>query len=385
MSRRVAVVFPFALEASHLGKDVLLIPAALRRLGYEPELHVPSAQDGVAWPVPVHVAGAGGLERPEHYLDRGLGSAIVFSFLHFPRMLEAVRRAGLRVIAKGDTTGQSVVRAHPQATLVHALHDQPTRLQRGVSLLHWLARLGPLAGHDARELQRVLEIAHATVVETQAAREAVRAALAKAGAEHLAEKLRVISNPVAEAFTEAEVPVAREPLIVAVGRWDLAAKDASLLARALERFLSQRPDHRAVIVGDGGRGVFGRRCEQVGRLSQEHIVPLLGRARMVVTSSRWESFSLSSHEGLAMGCTVVGPKLQPLLDIESLGFATVANRRSPAGLADALAREAAAWDAGRRDPVVTASFWRPRLAIEAVGRSYAGLFDAGAPSIAKRP
>jgi glycosyltransferase involved in cell wall biosynthesis len=293
-------------------------------------------------------------------------------------VLAAVREAGLLVVSKGDTTGETVARAHPRATFVHALHDRPSPRERALSLAQWLARMGPLAGRDARQLVHALGIAAVTVVETPGARDAVRFALARAGAEALAERLRVIPNPVAQAFSALPVPATREPLVVAVGRWDLAAKDAPLLSRALDRFLAGRPDYRAVIVGAGGDGVFGAHVERTGRLAQEEIVALLGRARIVVTSSRWESFSLSSHEGLAMGCTVAGPALQPLRDIVAAGpYGTLAGRRDAAGLAAALDQEAAAWEQGRRDPAATAAFWRGRLAIDAVGREYAALIGHG--------
>lgn len=380
MSRRVAIVFPFPLESFHLGKDLFLIPEGLGRLGFEVELHCPSADRDVDWPLPVHTAGPAGLQQSEQYSGRGLSGAVVFSFLHYPRLLAAVRDAGLTVVAKGDTTGQTVARAHPQATLTHALFDQPTLAGRAVSLAHWLVRFGPLAGRDARELQAVLRLADATVVETQAARDAVGTALARAGADHLAERLHVVGNPVGDVYTRAAVPAEREKLVVAVGRWDLAAKDAPLLAKALDRFLAERPDHRVVLVGHGGEGRFGAAVERVGHVSQNELALLFGRARIVVTSSRWESYSLSSHEGLAMGCTVVGPALQPLRDIVAAGdFGRTATRRDAAGLADALDREAAAWEAGRRDPLATAGFWRPRLEIQAIGRRYADLLASKLP------
>jgi glycosyltransferase involved in cell wall biosynthesis len=380
MSRRVAVVFPFRLEAGHLGKDLFLIPEGLRRLGYEVELHCPAAQPDVPWPLPVITAGPDELERPEHYAGRDLGAAIVFSFLRFPRLLAAVRPAVPILVAKGDTTGQSLVRAHPRATLVHALHDQPRRTQRARAVLEWLARLGPLAGRDARQLHRVLRIADVTVVETEAARDAVRHALVRTGAAELDARLRVLPNPVEDAFTTRTLQSDREPLVVAVGRWDVAAKDAPLLARTLDRFLADHPDQRAVVAGDGGDGVFGERVERVGRLPQEALAPLLGRARIIVTSSHWESFSLSSHEGLAMGCTVSGPALQPLRDAVALGpYGTLAERRSARGLAGALAAEAAAWDAGRRDPLAGAAFWRARLRVDAVAERFADLLDPKLP------
>ena len=376
MIRRVAVVFPFLLEAAHVGKDVFLLPEGLRRRGVEVEIHCPRAVPGVAWPLPVLEAGENGLASGRHYATRDLDAVVVYSFLHFPALLAAARAAGSLVVAKGDTTGESVVRAHPRATLVHALYNTPTTRERATAVLHWLARLGPLAPRDARELERVLRLADVTVIETEAARSAVDASLARSGRRVLANRVTVLRNPVSDRFTRAPVPTTRERLVVAVGRWDLAAKDASLLGRTLERFLDARPDHGAVVVGDGGARHFGRRVVLAGHLAADELAALLARARVVVTSSRWESYSLSSHEALAMGCTVVGPPLAPIRDILAQGpYGSLARRRSADGLADALVAEAAAWDRGLRDPVATASAWRDRLSVDAVGRELLTLLE----------
>ena len=171
---------------------------------------------------------------------------------------------------------------------------------------------------------------------------------------------------------------------MAVGRWDSPVKDAPLLAAALDRFLADHDDHRAIIVGAGGKEAWATVArgpiEHVGRLAQDDIVDLLGRARVIVTSSRWESFSLSSHEGLAMGCTVAGPALAPLRDIVSLGpYGAVAARRDAAGLACALTTEAAAWEAGERDPTSIAATWRSRLDLEVVARRFLELLGLRQP------
>ena len=113
MNPRVAIVFPFRLETGHIGKDLFLIPEGFRRLGFEVELHCPTAAPNVDWPVSVLEAGLRGLERPEQNPGRGLSGAIVFSFLHYPRVLKAVRDAGISLISKGDTTDT------PSCALIH--------------------------------------------------------------------------------------------------------------------------------------------------------------------------------------------------------------------------------------------------------------------------
>jgi glycosyltransferase involved in cell wall biosynthesis len=377
MSGRVAVVFPLPLEEVHLGKDVFLIPEGLRRLGFDVELHTPKAL-GDAWPLAVVEAGPRGLDDPAHWRGRDLDGALVISFLRHASVLAAARAAGARVVAKADTTGEVIARVHPRATLEYALHDRETLRLRASLVASWLARLGPLHRREAGELVRALGTADATTVETTPARDAVLQVLERKGATQLVSRLAVVPNPVADPFVRAAVPAERERLVVAVGRWDLAVKDAPLLAAALERFLGERDDHRAIVVGAGGETTWaGRgagRLEHVGRLPQHDIVTLLGRARVIVTSSRWESFSLSSHEGLAMGCTVAGPALPPLRDIVAAGpYGAIAPRRDAAALAVALATEAAAWEAGGRDPRAIAATWRSRLDLEVVARRFSEL------------
>jgi glycosyltransferase involved in cell wall biosynthesis len=381
MSGRIAVVFPLPLEPVHLGKDLFQIPEGLRRLGFEPELHCPEAT-GSDWPLPVIEAGREALAEPDHWRGRELTGAIAFSFLRHSELLEALRIAGVPAVAKGDTTGHVIARAHPRETLDYALFAPPTLLDRVAFLGQWIARMGPYHRTELNELLRAVGSARATVVETSAARDAVAQVLEGAGAPALVERLEVVPNPVAPEFAEERLPAVaeKEKLVVAVGRWDLAVKGASLLAGALERFLARRPDYRAVVAGGGGERVFARagvdRLEHVGQLGTSEMVALLRRARIVAVSSRWESFSLSSHEGLAMGCSVVGPPLQPLLDIVAAGpYGTLAKSRSVHGLAVALDAEATAWDRGERYPGTIASAWRKRLDVNAVAGRFAELLS----------
>jgi glycosyltransferase involved in cell wall biosynthesis len=216
------------------------------------------------------------------------------------------------------------------------------------------------------------------VVEVDPAREAVAKVLEKHGAAALVSRLMTVASPVGEMFTTPPVPAERERLVVAVGRWDLAQKDAPLLAAALERFLAVHPGWRAVVVGRCGEEMFRDRdrIAYFGRLPQEQMAPLLGRARVFVSSSRWESFCLAAHESLAMGCSVAGPPLAAFADIASRGpYGTAAEGRSAAALAAALQAEAAAWDRGERNPAATAGFWRHRVSVDGVAERMADLLS----------
>ena len=320
MSRRVAIVFPFPLESFHLGKDLFLIPEGCAGWASRSSCTAPRPDRDVDWPLPVHTAGRIGppacraVRRP-----RPVGRDRV---LVPPLPATAGGRARRRAHRRGQGRHDRADRRAGAPT--GDTHPCPVR-SADACRTRSLAR--PLAGPDraARRARRPRATGGAPACGRRRSSRPTRPATRSGrpwrvpGADHLAERLHVVGNPVGDVYTRAAVPAEREKLVVAVGRWDLAAKDAPLLAKALDRFLAERPDHRVVLVGHGGEGRFGAGVERVGHVSQNELALLLGRARIVVTSSRWESYSLSSHEGLAMGCTVVGPALQPLRDIVAAG------------------------------------------------------------------
>ncbi|HEX6388794.1 MAG TPA: glycosyltransferase [Solirubrobacteraceae bacterium] len=369
MSR--AVVFPLALERGHLGKDLLLIPEALGAT-----LHCPAAAAGVDWPVPVVAGESAAWTQPEYWRAQRLDGAIVFSFLQHSAIIGALHDAGVRVVAKADTTGHPIARDHPGPRLVSALHDQDRLSRRAAAVASWAARIGPLHRAELAELVRVVGTADHTTIETEPALRAVRASLQKRGHGALAARLSVVPNPVAETFLRAPLDAPRERIVVAVGRWQLRVKGADLLIAALERFLAARPDYRAIVIGDGIPDRRDDRLRIAGRMPQEEIAHTLARARTVITTSRWESFSLACHEGLATGCSVTGPPVNPVLDVTARGpFGTAAADRRVASVAAALSTEAAAWDAGARDPQAIAAFWRERLSPRDVAARFAALLS----------
>lgn len=376
MSRpRIAVVFPLGLVPQHRGKDIFLIPEGLSRMGFDVELHCAEAV-GDDWPIPVHVVGWERLLDADHWRSRNLAGAIVFSFLRFSRLVAAITAARVPVVAKSDTTGKTIARVHPRETFTRARYDEASPSERVGHMLAWLARVGPLYRREADELVRVVGAADHTIVESVPARDAVLKVLERRHEGTLAQRVTVVPNPVAECFLRADLPTTRDRRVVAIGDWDLKVKDAGLLVKAIERFRRKHPAYEVVVVGSGGESVFAQHegCgfTHAGRLPQTEIAGLLCTSRVVLSTSHWESFSLSSHEGLATGCTVVGPALGPIVDITSAGpYGTVAARRTPDGLADALALEAATWDRGDRDPVGIATFWRERLSIERIAETFA--------------
>jgi glycosyltransferase involved in cell wall biosynthesis len=381
---RLAVAFPLPLERVHMGKDVGLIPEGLRRRGWDVELHCVAA-DGDDWPMPVRTASLGELATPEYWPGRELDAAVVFTFIAHGDIAHAVRSAGVRTIGKGDTDGLVSPRMYPRETLRETLWHRGGPVWRARSIGSWIARVGPLHGAQVRAVEHAIASSDAFVVETEPARRRIVRVLERHGSPELAARMQTVPNPVGPAFTDHEVPAERDKLIVAVGRWDDPQKNARLLARALSRFLDAHPDHRAHVVGAAADTRFRDRWE--GRLAatphieQSELASLLGRARIMASSSRWEAASLACFEALACGCTLVGPPLPPFLQAVELGpFGTVADDAGAGGLAAALAREAVAWDAGERDPVAGAAFWRGLVHVDSVAARFEELLtDQGAP------
>ncbi len=230
---------------------------------------------------------------------------------------------------------------------------------------------------DSRYSREVLENAlHSDVVLFAAgpSKEAFGRFLDACGRADLDARVRVAPlYPVAEMFYTLPVRTARADRVVAIGRWDDPQKDARLLATAVERYVRRGQRTEFVLVGRGGERWFSgleRRFAQVryaGVLPHGEVANLMGGSRAVLFSSRWEGFPHTANEALALGCTVVGTPLPSLRGVCAGGrFGRVARSRRPADLADALEAELRTWEAGGRDPVGIAAFWRAQLRPEIV-------------------
>lgn len=369
---RLAGVFPLTLEPVHMGKDPGLIPLGLRERGWEVELHAPAVEGD--WPVPVHTAPLSELVDPAYWAERGLDAAIVTTFLRHGAVVSALRDAGVRVVAKGDTDGLLSPRAFPRESLREAVWHRGGPVYRARSLASWVLRAGPLHGREMRTLRELVASADAFTAESDPARDRIVQLLDRYGAPELATRVHTVLTPIRPTFTRGEVPREREPLVVAVGRWDDPQKNARLLAGALRRFLASHDGYRATVIGASATRRFGDLGEQVTAVEwadEDEMLALLRVARIVAASSRFESFSLAAHEGLASGCSVAAPRLAPFMQMEAAGgCATLQDGRGPAALADAIAAEAGAWEAGERDPAAIAAAWRARVDVDAVAERY---------------
>jgi glycosyltransferase involved in cell wall biosynthesis len=378
---RLAVVFPEELREHHLYKDPGCITHGLAELGHDVTLvchvsHVRRPQ------FPIQTGNSKDFLSPRFWSEMHLEAAVVYTWIRgHGEVIEALKRAGVFTISKGDTDGQVGIRVHPHAEFVLMVAPQLSMAKKVSEAARWVRRYLFSYEESARTIE-LLSNASVTVVETEAAKDNLIRFLDHYGVGHLHTKLCVIPNPVSEDILTTDIPAHKINQIVCIGRWDDPQKDAPLLARVLERYAKRRPNAEITIIGDGGEGWFepltrrypGIRC--LGAVQHEQIRDHLVRAQVCLFTSRWESFHISGHEALAMGCSLVGPNLPFLRSICTAGrFGSMATGRRPGQIAAALEREMEAWEQGERSAEEISKFWRPLLSSRQIAKQYVALME----------
>jgi glycosyltransferase involved in cell wall biosynthesis len=196
--------------------------------------------------------------------------------------------------------------------------------------------------HHHGEAGDALDIYDRIVFVSQSQREEIRA---QAGLQ--ADRLRVVHNPVADAFTHGATPGAaeRNDLLFSGALRDRKGLDLLLEAYALEPRLNH---HRLHLYGEGPQREayehqareLGLNVEFHGRVSVEVLVRALCAARLLVNPSRLEGWSASINEALCCGVPVVGwapqvAELESQLDMR-VGLAFDARTQSAHELATSL-------------------------------------------------
>ncbi|MFY9989154.1 MAG: glycosyltransferase family 4 protein [Chthoniobacterales bacterium] len=372
LGRKIGIALPLWLVV-RAHTDFAGYCRALAQLGHSPAV-ICCRTDYQDAPFPIVEATLSEMEDSHFWKDLGLEAVIFFNRLRYSRIVNAMKRAGLFVISRGDTDGHASGRVFPQAAWLALEDSTDSPLTWLRKRKYWLKRYLTLSVAEDEDLINTIDYTDAVVIECQEAAKNLCRILAYYKRPDLERKIHVTQHSVFDEFLLQPMPGPGKPrAILCGGRWDDPQKDVHLLTATLERLLKQQPDLPAVIIGDGAANLLeplARRRPAVNWLRavpHEQVSELLADCSVVVSSSRWEGYPILALEALCMGCTLAAPPLPSFISMAENGrFGTISTRRNSVSLAEAVTRELELWDRGLRNPPEIATIWRESTSNRAV-------------------
>jgi len=295
----------------------------------------------------------------------------------------AIKMAGLKLVLVLDTSGY----VHPGVGLrryfqekYYVERDGEKTFAAGWAFLKTLAAFVRLryAG-----MLRHLEHGDFLVLPSPLAQERYGRFLAAVNRPDLIGRLRSIPYAVTGDMS-CDPSVKRQPLIIAVGRWQSFQKGTPVLARVLARVLATQAEYRCRIIGGGEECVkkllqpldekIKSRIEITGRVPHEKLARHYSESQILLCTSYYESFHIAAGEALCCGASVVGD-----LRISSMPYFCATNSGalsadlSVKNISSALLAEIEAWRRGLRDPAQIGATWAARLHPESVAAGFLAL------------
>ncbi|HWR38239.1 MAG TPA: glycosyltransferase family 4 protein [Patescibacteria group bacterium] len=269
--------------------------------------------------------------------------------------LPLIRRAkagGHRVIIKTDTDG------HLLRKIYNPFSPEMPPVLRSVDvgvkplLRHWL-RMTPWGLRQWAE-KRGLPEADYIIVETSMAYQAFSRAFPD-----FRETVLLIPN--GAFFSEVVEPGPKKNTVIAVGRWeDLPTKHPELLIKTIDGIARTHPAWNFMIVGSYDRqlgemydrldSMVRNRITLMGPMEHSNVIKQMESCKILLSTSRWESFALVGAEALSRGCSLVcTPTAMATLTAGGL-LGTVADGWTAVATVSALATEMKYWELQLRNP-----------------------------------
>lgn len=372
----------FAATEHFFGRDSGLLCRGIQAAGVDCNCIMPGRPSPDEAPDMIRTSPVN-LVDPEWWKGQALDFVVLYAWgdPKYEEVALAIRRAGIFLIQNLDTAGVESPYADFQRwwTCYRDLIRGPLPLLQKARLAARLCRDFIPALYEKRRLRMMDQSDLIAAVSPQAAASLRSFALAL-GAPSVAEKLIVIPHPVPSFMGPAGSD--KEPEVLCVGRWlpeDTHQKDPKMMLAVLNDFLSRTPAWCARVVGRGSTALaagtaawpesVSSRIYFVDAVPREELLSYYQRASILLCASRFESFHISSAEAVACGCSIVvadHPLLSSTTWFTSKASGTLAATRDLSCLGEALAREAAAWTTGSRNPVTISSEWREELLAPAV-------------------
>jgi glycosyltransferase involved in cell wall biosynthesis len=346
---------------------------ALARLGHSPAL-VCCGNDRSDADFPVIEASLDEMKQPQFWRNSRLEAVIFFNWLRAPRIVRAAKQAGLFVISRGDTDGHASGRVFPKAAWLAMEASDDRLIARLRKAKYLVERYLKLSIAEDMDLLETIDLSDAVAIECDEAAKNLCRILDYYKRSGLKNRVHVIPHSVSDEVLSHEVSAKERPrTVICGGRWNDPQKDPHLLTATLNILLRRQPELNVVIIGDGRNHLFERLTHEYSRVNWLRHVPrkkvfeLLTNARIALSSSRWEGYSIFALEALCMGCTLVGPPLPGFISMTEEGqYGTISSRRSRASLMRAAQQEIELWDGGLRASTNISSIWRGRVSNDCV-------------------
>ena len=227
---------------------------------------------------------------------------------------DPIRRAALsatpHVIERADSDG---MRTASCGLLTYAkrrfdyfrdrAYHWPSPLSIPASLFYSFASIVATPWIEAR-LALTLKLLPAIAVETPHATNLWKSLATRLGVDP--SKIHCVPHPIQTDIFKFDPAIPKKNQIISVGRWDSYQKNLPLLLKTLRAFLDKNPSWTSLVIGSGLPAKSPHpRITFLPPTSPEQLASLMQESKILLSSSRYESFGLASAEANFCGCAVV--------------------------------------------------------------------------------
>jgi glycosyltransferase involved in cell wall biosynthesis len=316
------------------------------------------------------------LQPVQWWKREALDMALLYGADRFdPSILQAAREAGTKLLIECDSDGYVSIRQDPLRVLRVKMWDPRYTWRHKAGIVKaWLQELlMKSAGREAL-LFKTFELVDHIKIESEEPARLLCAFLKRRNRAHLAEKVVIMPFAVRDNFVTGPADLPRKEMVIVAGRVGAQQKNPALLEKALKRFLDESPSARAEIHVRGeapnleALAASHPQVELFKQTASHVLCKRLTSARVLVSTSRFESTPVQGLEALCQGCTLVAsddvPGYRSL--VHNGAYGETFKRNSAEECASAIQREMERWNKGMRDPKSIADQWRSRCSLETI-------------------
>jgi glycosyltransferase involved in cell wall biosynthesis len=292
-----------------------------------------------------------------------------------PSILQSAREAGTKLFIECDSDGYVSIRQDPLRVLRVKMWDPSYTWRHKAGIIKaWLQELlMKSAGREAL-LFRTFELVDHIKIESEEPARLLCSFLKRRNRARLAEKVIIMPFAVRDIFVTEPADLPRKELVVVAGRVGAQQKNPALLEKALRRFLDQSRSARVEIHVRGeapnleALAASHPQVELFKQTASHVLCKRLTSARVLLSTSRFESTPVQGLEALCQGCTLVAsddvPGYRSL--VHNRAYGETFKRNSAEECASAIQREMERWNKGMRNPKSIADHWRSRCSLETI-------------------